>query len=106
MNRTALASLLALALATFACGGSAPAVEAPAAPKAGAEAPKTTAGELKAPGEAKVGDKTTCPISKEEFVVTESSPKAEHDGKTYYFCCPGCDAKFKADPQKYVGPKT
>ncbi len=25
-----------------------------------------------------------------------------HEGKTYYFCCPGCAEKFKADPQKYL----
>jgi len=84
-----------LGLSAAACGGQAPA----------AEAPKATSAELKAPGEAKVGDKTTCLISKEEFTVTESSPKAEHEGKTYYFCCPGCAAKFKADPQKVLGTK-
>jgi Cu+-exporting ATPase len=28
--------------------------------------------------------------------------KAEHKGKTYYFCCPGCETKFKADPEKYL----
>jgi Cu+-exporting ATPase len=27
-----------------------------------------------------------------------------HDGTTYYFCNPGCLAKFKADPQKYLAP--
>jgi Cu+-exporting ATPase len=26
----------------------------------------------------------------------------EHAGKTYYFCCPHCVEKFKADPQKYL----
>ena len=30
----------------------------------------------------------------------------EHNGKTYYFCCPGCKEKFKADPAKYLAPKT
>jgi Cu+-exporting ATPase len=29
----------------------------------------------------------------------------EHAGKTYYFCCPGCKEKFKADPAKYLVPK-
>ena len=24
--------------------------------------------------------------------------RAEHDGRTYYFCCGGCQAKFTADP--------
>jgi Cu+-exporting ATPase len=26
----------------------------------------------------------------------------EHDGKTHYFCSPGCAAKFRANPEKYV----
>ena len=28
----------------------------------------------------------------------------EHEGTTYYFCNPGCLAKFKADPEKYLKP--
>ena len=35
-------------------------------------------------------------------MVTADSPKADHNGKTYYFCCPGCDKKFKADPAKFM----
>jgi Cu+-exporting ATPase len=27
---------------------------------------------------------------------------AEHNGKPYYFCCAGCETKFKADPEKYL----
>ncbi len=27
-----------------------------------------------------------------------------HDGKTYYFCCKGCAAKFLADPERYLQP--
>jgi P-type Cu+ transporter len=30
--------------------------------------------------------------------------RAEHAGKTYYFCAPGCLEKFQRDPEKYVGP--
>lgn len=30
----------------------------------------------------------------------------EHAGKTYYFCCQGCQQKFSADPAKYLTPKT
>jgi len=29
---------------------------------------------------------------------------ADHEGKTYYFCCRGCAEKFKADPAKYLSP--
>lgn len=28
--------------------------------------------------------------------------KAEHGGKTYYFCSPGCQASFVANPGKFV----
>ncbi|HSQ62448.1 MAG TPA: YHS domain-containing protein [Polyangiaceae bacterium] len=88
------ASHLTLFLVLAACGGAASKPAEPAA--AAAAAP------LKAPGEARVGDRTRCPVSGEEFVVTASSPSAEYGGKTYYFCCPGCDGKFKADPKKFV----
>jgi len=30
--------------------------------------------------------------------------RAEHGGRTYYFCSAGCRAKFAADPAKYLGP--
>lgn len=26
-----------------------------------------------------------------------------YQGKTYYFCAPGCKKEFEANPQKYVG---
>ena len=26
----------------------------------------------------------------------------DYDGKTYYFCCGGCQAKFAADPAHYL----
>ena len=31
--------------------------------------------------------------------------KADHAGRTYYFCSPGCRAKFIADPTKYLKPE-
>ncbi|MHC4599368.1 MAG: YHS domain-containing protein [Planctomycetota bacterium] len=34
------------------------------------------------------------PINKEVYV--------DHEGKRIYFCCPGCDAKFKQDPEKWL----
>src|SRR5262245_14895900 len=30
--------------------------------------------------------------------------RAEHAGRTYYFCSAGCRAKFEADPAKYLKP--
>jgi P-type Cu+ transporter len=29
--------------------------------------------------------------------------KSEYQGKTYYFCAPGCKRDFDKDPGKYVG---
>ena len=78
------------------CGGSIPAASAP-----GQAAAPASPGP-KAPGEAKIGDTSTCPVSHEEFVVSDASPKVEYQGKTYYFCCSGCAKKFGADPQKFL----
>ncbi len=47
-----------------------------------------------------VTEQTICPvmvgkpINKNVFTV--------YKGKKVYFCCPGCDSKFKADPDKYI----
>lgn len=81
----------------FGCGGGAATEPAQGeAATAGAEQP------LVAPGEARIGDRTTCPVSGEEFVVSESSPSVEHEGRTYYFCCPGCLQRFQADPSGFL----
>lgn len=29
---------------------------------------------------------------------------AEHEGKTFYFCSPGCKKAFEADPHRYGHP--
>jgi Cu+-exporting ATPase len=40
-------------------------------------------------------------------VDPERAPaKAEHAGKTYYFCCASCATKFRADPEKYLRAKS
>ena len=51
-----------------------------------------------------VGDITTCPVSNKTFTVAADSPRAEHDGGTYYFCCGGCVDKFTADPASFLAP--
>src|SRR5215469_3610508 len=35
----------------------------------------------------------------------QARASADHEGKTYYFCCQHCAQKFKADPLKYLAPK-
>ncbi len=84
-------------------GCAAPAVSAPPAHTAPPQtAPEVKRAAVKAPGEATIGDRTTCPTSGEEFTVTAKSPKLEYRGRTYYFCCSGCDAEFAQDPEKYL----
>lgn len=107
--RSLLFTLLASALACAACSsgpsGATPAPHDPSHHDAGHghhHQNAADAKEIKPAGEAKLGDTTSCPVSGERFVVSESSPKAEHEGKTYYFCCPGCEANFKKDPQKFL----
>lgn len=112
ISRHSVASLaIVLALIPAACGGGGASSAPPAAPSPsppstsvseGARTSPSSASELKKPGEAKLGDKTKCPVSGEEFVVSENSPKVEYQGKTYYFCCSGCDKRFRADPKKYL----
>jgi hypothetical protein len=52
--------------------------------------------------QAKVGDRTLCPVMNTVFTVLPDSPKAEVDGKTYYFCCDGCANKFKENPKRFI----
>lgn len=92
--KTALVAL-GLVLVTLGCSGTAP-EPVPAASSAGSEQP------LVPPGEARVGDRTICIVSNEEFIVGEESPHAEHEGRTYYFCCAPCVARFQGDPERYL----
>jgi P-type Cu+ transporter len=37
------------------------------------------------------------------MTVGEDSPhRLEHEGETYYFCCGGCLAKFRQEPERYL----
>ena len=94
-------SALALSLSLAACGGEAAQKPAEAPPQGAAKPPASNA-KIVAPGEAKIGDTSKCPVSGEEFVVDATSPKAEHEGKTHYFCCSGCKKKFESDPKKFL----
>jgi Cu+-exporting ATPase len=35
---------------------------------------------------------------------SKAAAKVEHDGKTYYFCAPGCAKRFQQAPEKYLQP--
>ena len=32
-----------------------------------------------------------------------AAASADYQGKSYYFCAPGCKAAFDKDPHKYLG---
>jgi len=40
-----------------------------------------------------------CPVMGNK--VDLDGPTVEYNGKLYGFCCPGCDAKFEKNPEKY-----
>jgi YHS domain-containing protein len=50
------------------------------------------------PTELKIWNKV-CPVMGNKVDV--DGPTIEYNGKLYGFCCPGCDAKFKKNPEKY-----
>ena len=47
-----------------------------------------------------------CPVMKDNKVnvdvATMKKMYADHEGKRYFFCCPGCPAEFKKNPAKYA----
>ncbi len=44
-----------------------------------------------------------CPVTGEKIASAEKAvAKSTYQGKTVYFCCAGCKAKFDKDPAKYV----
>lgn len=45
------------------------------------------------------------PICKMEVDESTAKWKSEHEGKTYYFCAPGCQKEFEKNPKKYASPK-
>ena len=50
----------------------------------------------------KADEKVVCPVSGETMLKSQAKATYEHEGKTYYFCCEGCEAKFVEDPAKYI----
>lgn len=45
------------------------------------------------------------PVCGMDVDPTTSRHIATHQGKTYYFCSPGCRRAFEADPAKYLDPR-
>ena len=41
------------------------------------------------------------PVCQMEVVVSPDALQLEHDGRTWYFCAPGCRKAFAAEPARY-----
>jgi Cu+-exporting ATPase len=44
------------------------------------------------------------PVCGMEVDPATAQHKSDHDGRTYYFCAPGCKKAFEGDPGKYLDP--
>ncbi|MBM4342071.1 MAG: YHS domain-containing protein [Deltaproteobacteria bacterium] len=99
--KTLLSFVIAtLGCAVLGCGGaqSKPAADPAPTPAAAAAAPAPAP----APAVTPPAGEVKCPVSGEGFTPSATSPSSEYNGKTYYFCCPGCKKKFDADPAKFA----
>jgi len=52
-----------------------------------------------------VGTTETDPVCGMQVDPGTATLKSEHDGRTFYFCGPGCKKAFDADPQRYARAK-
>jgi Cu+-exporting ATPase len=43
------------------------------------------------------------PVCKMQVDEKKAAATSVHQGKTYYFCAPGCKKAFEAAPDKYIG---
>jgi P-type Cu+ transporter len=44
------------------------------------------------------------PVCGMQVDPAKARARAEHAGRTYFFCCDGCAQKFRAAPDKYLAP--
>ncbi len=50
-----------------------------------------------------IGNKVVCPVmGNNSFTVTANTIAVAHEGRVYFLCCPPCEGRFKADPDKYT----
>lgn len=46
----------------------------------------------------------TDPVCRMQVEESKAAATAVREGKTYYFCCAGCQEKFVKAPEKYIAP--
>ena len=49
-----------------------------------------------------MAEKAIYPVCGMEVDMATAKYKAEHGGKTYYFCAAACKTEFEKDPHKYL----
>ena len=57
---------------------------------------------IRQPRPDEIGMKAWCPVMDFNFDVKASTAVIDYKGKSFYFCCEGCPAEFKKDPDKYL----
>lgn len=80
------------------CKKSEPAVPA----ESSTSAPAENLAEDYVPAQGEYKTVAMCPVTGDKVTVGKNTPAAKYKGKTYYFCCPMCGPKFKAEPDKYA----
>src|SRR5437870_6733539 len=81
-------------------------------PQASTVAESPAAPDRSAPGADHEGAPASAPIDAIDPVcdmlvdIASARFVSEHEGQTYYFCCPACKKKFEADPARYLTPVT
>ncbi len=68
----------------------------------GKTAPKKAAVTPHAISAGEAGRYAVCPVTGEKFKVSTETVAVDYKGKTYFFCCPGCDKTFLKTPEKYA----
>lgn len=89
MTMRSVMGLVAIAAAVFVLG----------CEPAKTEGPKPPPDTAKTVAASDAGNQETCPVMGGKIV---KDVYADHDGLRVYFCCKGCDATFKKDPEKYI----
>jgi YHS domain-containing protein len=56
-------------------------------------------------GEDKMAETYKDPVCDMDVTEETAAGKSEYQGKTYYFCSPGCKRSFDKDPEKYLSEK-
>ncbi|MDO8805809.1 MAG: heavy metal-binding domain-containing protein [Elusimicrobiota bacterium] len=69
------------------------------------EEKKTPEAVLRKVTEEETGKEAACPITGEKFIISTETISASYKDASYYFCCPGCDKSFIANPEKYLKKK-